>query len=118
MKKTLLFSLSLLMLASASVHSDEYRRIPLEHLTQGYETKEIFLNRGLDGKIDGIETKPCPSCSKEFYTVSSQTIFYIGSKVVSLDELTSFNGKSGAISYYPKTKELQHVRFFNFEVAQ
>ncbi|KZY44994.1 hypothetical protein A3740_02455 [Oleiphilus sp. HI0068] len=95
-----------------------YTPPPLTHITQGYETDSIQLNRGLDGKIKSIEARACASCDLQQYRITETTQAYIGQEKASLDVLTPFNGKSGAISYNIKTKELHHFRFFNLEAGQ
>jgi hypothetical protein len=114
------------MLLSTSAYSDltpkvgEKRApsIPMEHLTQGYEAESIEFNRGLDGRINSIEVLRCTSCTIETFSVTDSTKAYAGEHQIALEDLSAYNGKSGSIAYYPKTKELHHFRFFNLEAAQ
>ncbi|WP_197475992.1 MULTISPECIES: hypothetical protein [unclassified Oleiphilus] len=128
MKKTYRLTLSLLigLLFSSLAYSDAKNNIgedrdpptPLEHVTLGYETESIELNRGLNGKVHSIEARECPTCALNKYKVTAASKAYISSQAVPFDELTKYNGKSGAVSYYPETNELHHLRYFNLEATK
>lgn len=120
MKKTFytLILLSIGMLFSIPTYSQGSERVPLQHVTDGYETDVIKLSRGMNGKITSITTSRCNSCPIERYKVINKTKVYIGRQEVTFDDITQYNGKSGTVAYYVNTNDLDHLRFFDLEDAQ
>jgi hypothetical protein len=90
-------------------------RIPNVNYTEGYETISIKVVYRMDGSVSGAQAKTCMSCPIETYTNKGEATFYVGRRLLSMKQLSGYNGKSGTVIYEPKTKKLVSIHFFDLE---
>lgn len=83
--------------------------------TEGLESSNIFLSLSMSGKPLKAITKACAECSSREFTINSTTIFKHGQSIIPIEAISSFNGKSGTIVFYPDTKIVHSINFFNLE---
>lgn len=117
--KKLLLTTLLLSVSAATYALKPGEKMPpptpiLPH-AESIELVPVQINLGLDTKPAFIQAKACPSCDTKRYAINKDTRFYAGKKLISRDDIISFNGQIADLIYIPEGQELVQVTFHKVE---
>lgn len=85
----------------------------MEH--DALEASIIDIQLKMNGAVDSIRAKSCPTCSNATFYTDNNTQFHLGSMPIPAKDISLYNGKSGTLIFDTKSKVLTEVNFFNLE---
>lgn len=89
--------------------------IKMKMETDALESSIISLSLSMSGNPTKAITKPCATCASQTFIIKPETKFALGESAIPRERISSFSGKSGTVIYYPETKIVHSIHFFNLE---